>query len=119
MRAAIAEGHYRIDSQAIAAKLIAAIDSHVSTRWHNTDLFDMYPHFLAALGRPGPLVSDLIKALHDESEALIANDPAGLADASGRKGICCGCWRRRQAHCVRCGKAEPMNSNALRVKRRS
>jgi hypothetical protein len=31
------------------------------------------------------LFSDLIKALHDESEALIANDPAGLADANGRK----------------------------------
>jgi anti-sigma28 factor (negative regulator of flagellin synthesis) len=28
LRAAIAEGHYRIDSQAIALKLIAAIDPH-------------------------------------------------------------------------------------------
>ena len=36
-------------------------------------------------GAPARLFSDLIKALHDESEALIANDPARLAEASGRK----------------------------------
>jgi hypothetical protein len=60
LRTAIAEGHYRINSHAIATRLIASID-------------------------PARLFSDLIKALHDESEALIANDAAGLAQASGRK----------------------------------
>ena len=36
-------------------------------------------------GAPARLFTDLIKALHDESEALIANDAVSLADASGRK----------------------------------
>ena len=31
------------------------------------------------------MFSELIKALHDESEALIANDHARLAEADGRK----------------------------------
>ncbi len=34
---------------------------------------------------PARLFSDLIKALHDESEALIANDPARMKEANGRK----------------------------------
>ena len=34
---------------------------------------------------PAQLFSELIKALHDESEALIANDAVRLADADGRK----------------------------------
>lgn len=34
---------------------------------------------------PARLFSDLIKALHDESEALIANDPARMKEASARK----------------------------------
>ena len=34
---------------------------------------------------PAHLFSELIKALHDESEALIANDGARLAAANGRK----------------------------------
>lgn len=34
---------------------------------------------------PAHLFSELIKALHDESEALIANDAARLAAAGGRK----------------------------------
>ena len=34
---------------------------------------------------PAHLFSELIKALHDESEALIANDAARLAAADGRK----------------------------------
>ena len=51
----------------------------------HTDRFDMYPHSSLPPDAPARLFSDLIKALHDESEALIANDPVGLADASGRK----------------------------------
>jgi hypothetical protein len=51
----------------------------------HTDRFDMYPHSSLPPDAPARLFSDLIKALHDESEALIANDSAGLANASGRK----------------------------------
>ncbi|GEM_PF-5168601 len=36
-------------------------------------------------GAPARLFSELINALHDESEALIANDAARLAEAGGRK----------------------------------
>jgi hypothetical protein len=36
-------------------------------------------------GAPARLFSELIKALHDESEALIANDAARLAEAGSRK----------------------------------
>jgi len=45
----------------------------------------MYPHNSLPSGAPARLFSELIAALHDESEALIANDPARLADAEGRK----------------------------------
>jgi len=45
----------------------------------------MTPNSYPPPGAPARLFSDLIKTLHDESEALIANDPARLADASGRK----------------------------------
>ena len=45
----------------------------------------MYPYSSLPPGTPARLFADLIKALHDESEALIANDPARLAEASGRK----------------------------------
>ncbi len=45
----------------------------------------MHPHSPFASGAPARLFSELIKALHDESEALIADDPARLAEAGGRK----------------------------------
>ncbi|MEP6608628.1 MAG: hypothetical protein ABJA83_08095 [Burkholderiaceae bacterium] len=45
----------------------------------------MYPNSSLPPGAPARLFSDLIKVLHDESEALIANDAARLADAEGRK----------------------------------
>ena len=45
----------------------------------------MYPHNSLASGAPARLFSELITALHDESEALIANDAARLADAEARK----------------------------------
>lgn len=39
----------------------------------------------SSAGAPARLFSELIKALHDESEALIANDAARLAEAGGRR----------------------------------
>lgn len=45
----------------------------------------MHPHSSFPPGAPARLFSELIRALHDESEALIANDHARLAEASGRK----------------------------------
>lgn len=45
----------------------------------------MVPNSPFSAGAPARLFSDLIKALHDESEALIANDPARLAEAGRRK----------------------------------
>ena len=45
----------------------------------------MHPHSPFSPGEPARLFSELIKALHDESEALIADDPARLAEADGRK----------------------------------
>ncbi len=45
----------------------------------------MHPHSPIPAGAPARLFSDLITALHDESEALIANDSARLAEAAGRK----------------------------------
>ena len=45
----------------------------------------MHPQNSLPSGAPARLFSELIAALHDESEALIANDAARLADAEGRK----------------------------------
>lgn len=45
----------------------------------------MSPHSSIPTSAPARLFSDLIKALHDESEALIANDAARMAEAAGRK----------------------------------
>lgn len=45
----------------------------------------MLAHSPLPPGTPARLFSELIAALYDESEALIANDPARLAAASGRK----------------------------------
>lgn len=45
----------------------------------------MVPQSSLAYHAPARLFSQLIEALHDESEALIANDAAGLAEAESRK----------------------------------
>lgn len=45
----------------------------------------MNPHSSLQFPAPARLFSQLIKALHDESEALIANDAASLAEAESRK----------------------------------
>lgn len=45
----------------------------------------MYTHVCSPPTAPARLFSELIQALHDESEALIANDPARLAAAGSRK----------------------------------
>jgi len=45
----------------------------------------MYPHSPLPSDAPARLFAELIQALHDESEALIADNAAGLAKAEARK----------------------------------
>ena len=62
------------------------------------------------------LFAELLHALHDESDALVANDSARLVDAAIARTICCDCWRRRPMRCARCGDPAATNSSALRAK---